>query len=125
MGAGGGNGDLDQVHELDLSDMSAVGSLFTLCSTRLQDRPEVLQKVNEWLGKTLAEGARNVKIDTASFFDALVDGEAEDELDDVPLDRLIDALEKLVEERPKTPAVQSKSIVGLYRPTWSKSYMTD
>lgn len=114
MGAGGGHGDLDQVHELELNDLSAIGSLMELCNTRLSDQPELQQKIFTWLGKSVKAGGRNVKIDTTAFFDALHDGDNEgaDELDDVPLDRLVTALGKLVSEDPKENKIQATSIVS-------------
>lgn len=115
LGAGGGHGDLDQIHELELNDLSAIGSLMELCSTRLSNQPELRSKVFEWLGKSVKQGGRNVKIDTTAFFDALHEGDEEgvDELDSVPLDRLVTALGRLVSEEVKEKKVQATSIVRL------------
>ncbi|KAG8630764.1 hypothetical protein KVT40_002383 [Elsinoe batatas] len=103
MGVGGGHGDLDQVHELELNDINTVGALIELCQKRLQDRPEVLDKVKKWLADCVQQGAINIKLDTEAFYDALEDSSQTKELDEVPLDRLVVALERLVsEKKPKT-----------------------
>ena len=70
-GAGGGHGDLSQIHELELTDVAAVGSLMELCGKHLQDKPELLQRVLGWLGKSVKSGGRNVRIDTERFFEAV------------------------------------------------------
>ena len=82
-----------------------------LCSKRLQDKPDLLRKILAWLAKSVKQGGRNVRIDTARFFETLYGDEAIEALDDVPLDRLVKALEILVEEQPKKDAVQPRHIV--------------
>lgn len=118
MGAGGGQGDLDQIHELELLDIAAVGNLIEYCNQRLQDKPELQQKVLAWLAKSVKQGGQNVRIDTAGFFEALYgDNEDADAIDNAPLDRLINALEVLVAGKPKdeTPLARHivRSLVGL------------
>lgn len=114
MGAGGGHGDMNQIHELELDDVAAVGSLMELCSEKLQDKPQLLSKVLQWLAKSVKQGGRNVKLDTAAFFDTIYGGNDVEDGDDVPLDRLVTALEKLVqEEKKEVTEPQSRSIVSL------------
>jgi len=116
MGAGGGQGDLDQIHELELWDIAAVGSLIEFCSKKLHDKPELQQKVLAWLAKSVKQGGQNVRIDTAGFFEALYGDDKEaDALDDAPLDRLLDSLEVLVAEKPKDDIPLARHVVsGLY-----------
>jgi len=124
LGAGGGHGDLDQIHELELNDISAVGSLMELCSKRLQDKPELLQKILAWLGKSVKQGGRDVRIDTARFFETLYGEEGLEALEDVPLDRLVNALEALVQEQAQHDAPQPRHIVSSaqYCPSCGSSY---
>ncbi|KAF2219497.1 beta-lactamase-like protein [Elsinoe ampelina] len=114
MGVGGGHGDLDQVHELELNDLNTVGALVELCQKRLQDRPEVLDKVKKWLADCVQQGATNIKLDTEAFYDALEDGSQTKDLDEIPLDRLITALEKLVSEKKTKTELPSKRITFPY-----------
>ncbi|KAF2155253.1 hypothetical protein K461DRAFT_326956 [Myriangium duriaei CBS 260.36] len=93
--AGGGQGDLNQIHELELTDLSALGRLMELCTTRLQDRPEVSQKLKAWLADSIKQGAQNIKLDTEVFQEAIYGGNEFDELDDIPIDRLVAALDKM------------------------------
>ena len=110
LGAGGGHGDLDQIHELELNDVATVGSLMELCQTRLKHKPELKDKVLAWLYKTVQQKASFVKVDITSFLEALYPGD-EDHLADVPLDRLVLALQRLVEERPSNDLPKSNRIV--------------
>lgn len=101
MGAGGGQGDLDQIHELELNDIAAIGNLMDLCNSKFGDDPTLLQKVINWLTQSVKQGGRNVRIDTTAFFNALYhDDDATDSMEDIPIDRLVNALEKLVADAP-------------------------
>lgn len=112
MGAGGGQGDLDQIHELELWDIAAVGNLIEYCNQRLQDKPDLQQKVLAWLAKSVKQGGQNVRIDTAGFFEALYgDNEDADAIDNAPLERLINALEVLVAGKPKDEIPLARHIV--------------
>jgi len=113
MGAGGGQGDLDQIHELELWDIAAVGSLIEFCNKRLHDKPILQQKVLAWLAKSVKQGGQNVRIDTTGFFEALYGDDKEaDALDDAPLDRLINALEVLLAEKPKEDIPLARRVVS-------------
>lgn len=58
LGAGGGKGDLDQTHELDIAeDPAAVMQLLELCRERIKDRA-VLEKVAKMLEASLMEQKR-------------------------------------------------------------------
>jgi len=62
LGAGGGGGDLDQIHELELNDTAAVGRLMTLCSTKIQD-PHVLAKVINVVSAAMASETKTLSFD--------------------------------------------------------------
>lgn len=113
---GGGAGDLDQIHELELNDIAAVGNLMELCNQKLSGRPELLQKVLAWLAQSVKQGGSNVRVDTMAFFNALYGNDnANNEIDDVPLDRLVGALESLVQQPArKEPSPLAKRITFPY-----------
>jgi len=52
LGAGGGHGDLDQIHELDLSDPVAVAHLFALCQKTITDEA-LLRRITDLLTTSL------------------------------------------------------------------------
>lgn len=62
LGAGGGGGDLDQTHELELNDTAAVGRLITLCSTKIQD-PHLLAKVINVVSAAMASETKTLSFD--------------------------------------------------------------
>ena len=90
------------MHELELSDIAALGRLIEICSERLKDQPEVLARVTAWLTNSVEQGARNIRLDTEAFYHAMSgerEGEDIEELDRVPIDRLVGALDVLVSEK--------------------------
>jgi len=110
LGAGGGQGDLDQVHELEINDVDTVAQLLALCGNQLKDKPELRMEVVGWLKRVIQSGQSTVKLDFDSFWQSLR-GETEDEdfLEDIPLYRLVPALAKLVVGKPKsTPGEQTQ-----------------
>lgn len=62
LGAGGGGGDLDQQHELELSDTAAVGRLINLCSDNIQD-PRLLAKVISIVSTAMASETKSLTFD--------------------------------------------------------------
>jgi len=103
---------MDPVHELELDDLASLGNLTALCSSKLKDKPDLLQKVLVWLVKTVEKGGRNIKLDTMAFFDELADGIHAQDHADMPLERIVVALEKLMVEEPKPVPTPSKTIVS-------------
>lgn len=93
MGLGGGKGDLDQVHTLDLGDANAVAQLKALCKKTIDD-PSIQQKVNQMLDQRVQDGETRFAIDLASE-GCLTDLELED---DLPLGQVIKVLVSLVEQ---------------------------
>lgn len=128
MGAGGGQGDLDQVHELELTDVAAVGRLLEICRTRFSDHPDLGEKVRAWLTKYVMSGDA-IKLDT-SIISSLLDEDKDVGSDDIPLDRLLTALDALTANQVKDPESteitakpRSRSIVCISG--WSSTQMTD
>jgi hypothetical protein len=63
-GAGGGKGDLDQQHELEVSDASTLGMLMSLCATKMQDQPERLSSVLQMLASFMRGPVRAITLDS-------------------------------------------------------------
>lgn len=112
-GAGGGYGDLNQIHELEIGDITALGRLMELVTVRLEDRPEILERVRSWLSKSVEQGASNIKMDTETFNRA-IHGEQEDldDLQEVPIDRVVLALDAMMSSKPKVDTPQARNIVS-------------
>lgn len=100
IGAGGGQGDMDQIYELELDDIAAIGQLIAMAASKLHEKPQLQSSLLEWLSKIMMQGGASVKLDIADFWDEL-QPEHDDpahfqDLDNLPLDRLIPALVRLV-----------------------------
>ncbi|KAK5737788.1 hypothetical protein LTR17_006436 [Elasticomyces elasticus] len=99
LGAGGGQGDLDVHHELDVGDAATVGQLIALCASKLQGQPQLLASVMELLTSFISGQKSTVSLDGSGFTEACARAAEEadfDNVDDFPIDRLVPALAKLV-----------------------------
>lgn len=123
LGAGGGKGDLDQQHELEVGDVSALGMLMSLCATHMQDRPKLLGSVMEILASIMRDPVRTVPLDFAALHPEQRDWNPDDldELGQMPLDSLIPALVSLatkageqidLDTMIKTPGRETKAVNG-------------
>lgn len=97
LGAGGGKGDLDQQHELEVGDTSALGMLMSLCTTKMQDQPKLLGSVLGMLASIMEDPVRAISLDSTILHANQTGTNHEDigELDQLPLDSLIPALASL------------------------------
>jgi hypothetical protein len=86
LGVGGGKGDLDQVHELDMQDVAALESLLTLCGSRIKD-DEVRAKVSAMLISSHRSRRGRMLLDRA-----VTGKDFEADSPDMKLDRLVDRL---------------------------------
>lgn len=98
LGAGGGQGDLNQRHELETSDESAVSQLIAFCATKLQDQPQLQASVLEMLSAIRRDHTRSIVLNGSAFQS---DGHSEDGLDisnidELPLERLVPVLVRFV-----------------------------
>ncbi|KAK4542801.1 hypothetical protein LTR36_006177 [Oleoguttula mirabilis] len=97
LGAGGGQGDLDQHHDLEVGDTSLVGQLIALCATKLHGQPEHAS-VMEMLTSIINERVQSISLDGAVLNEdpAAIADEDEDLVfvDDLPLERLVPVLAK-------------------------------
>lgn len=102
LGAGGGQGDLDQHHELEVADPNTVTQLIALCASKLQGQPEALSSVLKMLTKIIDDHVQSIPLDGSVFLeDNARAAEAEDDfvnVDEVPIDSLIPSLAKVVEQ---------------------------
>lgn len=71
MGIGGGKGDLDHVHELDISDTNTLVALMHHCATRIENREDLL-RVNGFLLKA-CQRSRRLELEEKMTLDELVD----------------------------------------------------
>ncbi|GAB7351741.1 hypothetical protein MBLNU459_g2325t2 [Dothideomycetes sp. NU459] len=100
VGAGGGQGDMDQIYELELDDITAIGQLIAMTTSKLHDNPQLQSSLLDWLSKIMMQGGASVKLDIGEFWNEL-QGDGNDlshgqDLDNLSLDRLIPALARLV-----------------------------
>lgn len=98
LGVGGGQGDLDQHHELEVGDTSLVGHLIALCATKLQDQPQLRTSVMEMLTTIINERVESISLDGSGLIDdsGLASKDVDDlmNVDELPLERLVPALAK-------------------------------
>ncbi|KAL4928553.1 putative DNA repair protein [Aspergillus undulatus] len=83
IGAGGGLGDLYQVHELELPDQSSLSRLEQLCSEKIQD-PEALSKAKEAILKAFKSRSKVLSLDSYGIKDT----------HEMPLDELVNILSR-------------------------------
>ncbi|KAI7214101.1 hypothetical protein KC333_g6212 [Hortaea werneckii] len=100
LGAGGGQGDLGQHHELEVWDPSLVGQLIALCASKLHGQPELQASVMQMLTSIIEDRIPSISLDDSELKEESIQNEKGEEgftnLDDLPLERLVSALAKLV-----------------------------
>ncbi len=85
LGAGGGEGDLTQAHELELSDPKAALELMRLCLSNIHDK-QMQEKTLSFLSSALSSHRKCVSLDALGL---------EDCDDSIPLERLTELLARL------------------------------
>lgn len=115
LGAGGGKGDLDQQHELEIGDTSALGMLMSLCATKMQDQPKRLSSVMEMLTSIMRDPVRAIALDFAALHPEQLGEEQENiaDFEEMPLDSLIPALVSLAAKageqgKGETPTISAR-----------------
>ncbi|RDW70619.1 putative DNA repair protein [Aspergillus mulundensis] len=106
LGAGGGLGDLYQIHELELPDQSSLAQLEQLCSEKIQD-PQALSKAKEALLAAFNSKTKVLSLNSYGMKDA----------HQMPLDELVNVLSRgrLGEESlPPEKLPMSNDIVDKY-----------
>ncbi|KAL4891692.1 beta-lactamase-like protein [Aspergillus ambiguus] len=101
-GAGGGGGDLYQLHELELPDQSAVEQLEQLCREKITDT-QLLSQTRQALNAAFHSKRRTLPLDP--------DGVKDDQ--DIPLEHLIHILTRgpKIANQPLPPSTLPKTIV--------------
>jgi len=97
LGAGGGKGDLDQQHELEVGDAGTLGMLMSLCATKMQDEPQRLNSVLQMLASLMRDPVQTITLDSTMLHADHTGLNQEDmaELEQLPIDSLIPALSSL------------------------------
>ena len=102
LGAGGGQHDYAQQHELEFGGTEQVGQLMALCATKLQGEPQLLSSVLHMLTAVINDRKRSINLDdTSSLFDVA-------DLEDMPLEKLVPALANMVAEAKQQRAEAGK-----------------
>lgn len=109
LGAGGGQGDLDQQHELEFYDGNIFELLLSFCETKLRHQPALLAKINRVIGPLSKQPINPLPIDAAALHaQNAVDGlEGLDELDQMPLEEFMPILIKIVTSEQATQPADS------------------
>lgn len=96
-----------------------------MCATKLQGQPQLLASVMEMLTSLINERVQSISLDGSGLNDDSVQGLGEDDMvdiDDLPLERLVPALSKLVLKsklklaQKKDPFAGMRSSLPLARP---------
>ncbi|KAH0100894.1 hypothetical protein KCU60_g9851, partial [Aureobasidium melanogenum] len=107
IGAGGGHGDLNQTHSLELYDLSSVQQLLAICNRALQAQPELKEPMKEWFSTLMKNGKESIDLDLEILRDEVEitsqDGRLDDEfdMDNLPIDKLVPALTRLITGKSK------------------------
>ncbi|GAB1736982.1 hypothetical protein NU219Hw_g348t1 [Hortaea werneckii] len=118
LGAGGGQGDLDQHHELEVWDPSLVGQLIVLCASKLHGQPELRASVMQMLTSIIDDRIHSISLDDSELKEQSIQNESGEEgfadFDKLPLGRLVPALAKLVTKakgqgQKEDPSVRNRS----------------
>ena len=100
LGAGGGQFDLNQRHELDVRNSEQVGELMAFCAKNFQGQPEILSSVLQLLTSVIGDGVSSIELDdftsTAQTRMSQPDEIGYTDLDGMPLEKLVPALAKVV-----------------------------
>ena len=91
LGVGGGKGDLDQVHELELQDSSTLRMLIQRCASSISDQT-TLSSVHQMLTEAFKDGKSRSKL--GSWLNGI------EAIDDVKLDKFIDILARQANHKP-------------------------
>ncbi|KAI9719457.1 MAG: hypothetical protein M1812_003528 [Candelaria pacifica] len=89
IGAGGGAGDLNETHELELDDAGAVGMLLELCTSYVQD-PASVAKIISLISTAMATGRQKLSLGALALAAYS---------DDMPLPDFAELLKSLAEDK--------------------------
>ena len=119
LGAGGGQSDLHQQHELDVGDAGVVGQLMALCASKIQGQPQLLSSVLQMLTSVINDGVQSITLEdfelTADAGGALPNDNELPDVNELPLEKLVPALTTLV-AKVKQKKVQTSSLSNVQPP---------
>ena len=113
-GAGGGKGDLNPRHELELGDVEMMGKLIEAYEAKAKGSSMTLSSIWSKIGSTVANGAQSLSLD----IDALGlksnggnESQADDfdALEDLPLDKLLPALAAWLQKEKANGSFEEQS----------------
>jgi hypothetical protein len=118
VGAGGGLGDLYQIHELELPDDTALAALEQLCLQHIQDK-DVLSQMQDAISKAFKSKKKALSLDLYGV----------KEEDEISLERLMTKLGQGLssEESQGSQSTETdlpNSIVSHHCIIWHKTYLT-
>ena len=104
LGAGGGRDDLNQQHELEVGDNQLVGQLMALCATELGGQTQLLSSVLQMLTSVINDRVQSITLHDLDLMSDATRSESQRDdlasLDEIPIDKLVPALARLV-TKPK------------------------
>ena len=104
VGAGGGKGDLNQVHELDLADVTDVMQLQALCDAKITD-VETRRRVSDVLERARSNQKQRISFPANGQVSGLkLDSLEEDEDGNIPLRHVVDILRNHATSEPPSTA---------------------
>lgn len=108
-GIGGGKGDMDQIHELETNDPTAVDQLMQLCASRL-NRSETLSELLRTLRAVKESGQGRIRLCSSRDMALLLD-DAADGLEDegLPLQRFVEMLARHASDASAAAAQTGKT----------------
>jgi DNA cross-link repair 1C protein len=105
IGVGGGQGDLNQTHSLELYDQGSIQQLLLICNRALQAQPELRQPMKDWFSTLMKSGKESIDLDLEILRDEVEitsqEGRPDDEfdMDNLPIDKLIQEAEDRVKQQ--------------------------
>ncbi|OQN96810.1 hypothetical protein B0A48_17370 [Cryoendolithus antarcticus] len=126
LGAGGGQGDLDQQHELEVFDLAQLGALMKLCTDQLHGQPKAMTSVMRLVASLIEDPRQTIALDFAALLEVHMETTAEGgvgvDADELSLSSLVPALvrlaakqegEQLEKAAPFTPKGSKRRADGL------------
>lgn len=111
-GAGGGHGDLNQQNELEIDDLAVFAELMKLCSDKLKFQPQLLKGVEKMLIDAMRYPRKKISLDGTELGVDLGGQSQQDfdlsDLDDIPLNKIVPALAKVVTRSKQETAPAKK-----------------
>ncbi|UJO16386.1 uncharacterized protein CLAFUR5_04662 [Fulvia fulva] len=114
LGAGGGHGDLNQHHALDVDNEAVVSAMMQICAVKLPDQPSLLDSIEQMLTTAMNDPGSSLVLDAVDISQS---GDVFDDLDGLPLESIPAALAKRVtrlkQQAKGPPRSDSSTIQGL------------